>query len=240
MKPRKWKKTQQDNYKESRVSNQNYSTNTSPRIESQRGDKEQAHKLFCEVEHELMTREKPSLYLKTLLSRPEFFQYPFSMLSSLEKTEQSPKYHPEGNVWIHTMMVVDVAATVKEKSEKPRAIMWAALLHDIGKPETTRFRKGRITSYDHDRVGAELADKFLSEFIVDRELIRYVCSLIRWHMMILYVNKDLPFGDLKTMLSEVSGEDLAILGWSDRTGRTGIDVNVEREAIELFYKKTKI
>ena len=162
------------------------------------------------------------------------------MLSSLEKTEQSPKYHPEGNVWIHTMMVVDVAATVKEKSEKPTAIMWAALLHDIGKPETTRFRKGRITSYDHDRVGAELADKFLSEFITDREFIRYVCSLIRWHMMILYVNKDLPFGDLKTMLSEVRGEDLAILGWSDRTGRTGIDVNAEREAIELFYKKTKI
>ena len=138
------------------------------------------------------------------------------------------------------MMVVDVAATVKEKSEKPTAIMWAALLHDIGKPETTRFRKGRITSYDHDRVGAELADKFLSEFITDREFIRYVCSLIRWHMMILYVNKDLPFGDLKTMLSEVRGEDLAILGWSDRTGRTGIDVNAEREAIELFYKKTKI
>lgn len=240
MKQREWKKTKQDNNKESRISSKNHKTATSPRTESQGGDKEQAQRLFCELEHELITREKPSLYLNTLLSRPEFYQYPFSMLSSLEKTEQSPKYHPEGNVWIHTMMVVDVAATVKEKSEKPTAIMWAALLHDIGKPETTRFRKGRITSYDHDRVGAELADKFLSEFITDREFIRYVCSLIRWHMMILYVNKDLPFGDLKTMLSEVRGEDLAILGWSDRTGRTGIDVNAEREAIELFYKKTKI
>ena len=240
MKQREWKKTNKDYNKESRISSKSYKTATSPRTESQGGDKEQADRLFCELEHELITREKPSLYLNTLLSRPEFYQYPFSMLSSLEKTEQSPRYHPEGNVWIHTMMVVDVAATVKEKSEKPTAIMWAALLHDIGKPETTRFRKGRITSYDHDRVGAELADKFLSEFITDREFIRYVCSLIRWHMMILYVNKDLPFGDLKTMLSEVRGEDLAILGWSDRTGRTGIDVNAEREAIELFYKKTKI
>ncbi len=237
MKQREWKKTQ-DNYK-SGVSVKDHSITTSYRDSSYRGDKEQTQELFFELEHELMTREKPSLYLGTLLSRPEFYQYPFSMLASLEKTEQSPKYHPEGNVWIHTMMVVDVAATVKEKSEKPREIMWAALLHDIGKPETTRFRKGKITSYDHDRVGAELADKFLSEFTTDREFIRYVCSLIRWHMMILYVNKDLPFGDLQTMLKEVKGEDLAILGWSDRTGRTGINEKAEKEAIELFYKKVK-
>ena len=240
MKQREWKKIQENNYKESRVSVKNHRVATSYQDSMQGWDKEQAQKLFFELEHELMTREKPSIYLNTLLSRPEFNQYPFSMLASLEKTEQSPKYHPEGNVWIHTMMVVDVAATVKDKSKRPREIMWAALLHDIGKPETTRFRKGRITSYDHDRVGAELADKFLSAFVSDREFIRYVCSLIRWHMMILYVNKDLPFGDLKTMLNEVQGEDLAILGWSDRTGRTGIDEKAEKEAIELFYQKTKI
>ncbi len=58
-------------------------------------------------------------------------------------------------------------------------------------------------------------------------------------MMILYVNKDLPFGDLQTMLNEVRSEDLAILGWSDRTGRSGIDKKAEKEAIELFYKKAK-
>lgn len=239
MKQREWKKTQKDNYKESSVSVKDLSNSTTYRETSYGGDKEQAQKLFCELEHELMTNEKPSLYLNTLLSRPEFYQYPFSMLASLEKTEQSPKYHPEGNVWIHTLMVVDVAASEKVKSERPREIMWAALLHDIGKPETTRFRKGRITSYDHDRVGAALADKFLSEFVTDREFIRYVCSLIRWHMMILYVNKDLPFGDLQTMLNEVRSEDLAILGWSDRTGRSGIDKKAEKESIELFYKKAK-
>lgn len=240
MKQREWKKPKDDNRRSEKTSKRDSSSTFVRESLGRRGDREKVDALFRELEHELMTRERPSTYLNTLFDRKEFFEYPFSMLAALEKTEQSPIYHPEGNVWIHTMMVVNVAANVKEKSTNPRAIMWAALLHDLGKPETTRFRKGRITSYDHDRVGAELADKFLSEFMEDRDFIRYVCSLIRWHMMILYVNKDLPFGDLQTMLKEVKNEDLALLGWCDRTGRTGIDEKAEKEAIELFFQKTMI
>ena len=62
------------------------------------------------------------------------------MLSSLVKIQQSPSHHPEGNVWNHTMLVIDKAAERKYKSKDPR-IHWAALFHDIGKTPATKIRR---------------------------------------------------------------------------------------------------
>lgn len=59
------------------------------------------------------------------------------MLHRLKGTEQSLLHHPEGDVWNHTLLVVDEAANVKNKSTDAAVFMWAALLHDIGKPDTT-------------------------------------------------------------------------------------------------------
>jgi putative nucleotidyltransferase with HDIG domain len=49
------------------------------------------------------------------------------------------------------LLVVDEAAKRKAYSTDQRVFMWAALLHDIGKPASTRLRKGRITAYNHDK-----------------------------------------------------------------------------------------
>ena len=91
------------------------------------------------------------------------------MLYQLKRTDQSPLHHPEGNVWNHTLLVLDEAAKVRRISRDPKVFMWAALLHDIGKPETTRIRKGKITAYDHDKAGAELSKEFLRQFSDDAE-----------------------------------------------------------------------
>lgn len=55
------------------------------------------------------------------------------MIGDLQDVEQNPKYHPEGNVFIHTMMVIDEGAINREKSNDKRAFMWSLLLHDVGK-----------------------------------------------------------------------------------------------------------
>lgn len=120
----------------------------------------QLHSLFSQIEVHLLNDDKPSEYLNAVYNDPMFRQYPFDMLYKLKKTEQSKVHHPEGNVWNHTMLVVDEAAQAKAKSRNPVVFMWAALLHDIGKPGTTRIRKGRITAYDHDKLGAELSVRF--------------------------------------------------------------------------------
>ena len=196
--------------------------------------------IFRELEHELMTNDQPSDYLETLLDKDWFREEPFKELYLLSKTQQSPIHHPEGSAWKHTMLVVDEAAKVKDQSTNPRAFMWAAFLHDIGKPKTTRNRKGKITAYDHDRIGARLAHEFLTTFIEEDEFVKYTCSLVRWHMMILYVTKELPFGDKVQMAKEVKIKDIGLLGMCDRMGRHGANEEDEKQAIKLFYDKVEI
>lgn len=195
--------------------------------------------LFLEIEQHLAEDKTPSDYLNTLLQNKTFQTEPFRPLFLLSKTEQSPKYHPEGNAWIHTLMVVDEAAKVKEKSSHPVWFMWASFLHDIGKPNTTRIRHGRLTSYGHDEEGEGLARKLMSEMVDDEEEIHFVVALVRYHMHILYVVKGLPYGMPKAMRNEIAVEEVALLGWCDRMGRTHTNAEEEERTIRLFYKKMK-
>lgn len=195
--------------------------------------------LFNEIHQHLMEDEKPSDFLNSLSNNHIFQDVPFSMLLRLKETEQSPIHHPEGNVWIHTMLVVEEAAKVRGDSKNPEAFMWAALLHDLGKPDTTRQKKGKITAYDHDRVGAELTRKFLSYFPCEEEFVNHVVSLVRYHMHILYVTKDLPFAKPKEMMHHVDMNEIALFGLCDRLGRKNADKNKEEETIQFFLTKLK-
>jgi putative nucleotidyltransferase with HDIG domain len=159
------------------------------------------------------------------------------MLHELKGTKQSPQHHPEGDVWRHTLLVVDAAAKEKGQSKNALAFMWAALLHDMGKPSTTRVRKGKITSYDHDKVGAELSRKFLSEFTDDVPFMDQVYFLVRYHMQILFVLNDLPFADIKGMKAHGDIHEIALLGFCDRMGRAGADRAQEERNMKLFMEK---
>lgn len=136
----------------------------------------------------------------------------------MKTTAHSPVHPPEGNVWNHTMLVVDEAAKRRAESKDPAALMWAALLHDVGKPDTTRVRKGKITSYGHETLGAELARRFLQRFSADQDLIGRVCALIRYHMQVLFVGKGMPFADVNGMRENADLEEVALLGLCDRYG----------------------
>jgi len=197
---------------------------------------ENAEEIYRQIECHLLNDEKPSRYLDELCSRPEFEQYPFTMLLKLRKTEQSPVHHPEGSAWTHTLMVVDEAAKRKTESRNARIFMWAALLHDIGKPVTTRVRKGKITAYDHDTAGSRLAKEFLSVFTKDQEFIQKVASLVRFHMHILYVVKNLPFADIGGMLRQTDIHEVALLGLCDRLGRTDALQTAEEEQVRFFIR----
>lgn len=198
-----------------------------------------SREIFDIFEHHLLNDEKPSEYLNAEIDR-DGFSYPFTMLKKLQDIPQSPEHHPEGNVWNHTLLVVDEAAKRKSESEDKRAFMWAALLHDIGKAPVTRIKKGRIVAYDHDKIGEKMAADFLEHLTDDRGLISKVSKLVRWHMQILFVVKDLPFADLKTMMKQVSYKEIALLGICDRLGRgelTEERIQKEKDTVEMFIKK---
>ncbi len=193
--------------------------------------------LYASIDKHLTADEKPSVFLNEVYDTPEFKQYPFDMLHKLRATEQSPEHHPEGNVWNHTMLVVDEAAKVKDKSKKKRVFMWAALLHDIGKPATFRIKRGGITAYGHDKAGETLAREFLAYFSEDETFIREVTQLVRYHMHMLYVVKDLPFADIQGMKRDTDINELALLSLCDRLGRTNADKKQEEAVIKLFLQK---
>lgn len=196
--------------------------------------------MFNDIEEHILKDQRPSLYINSISEDELFHEYPFKWLHDLKNTMQSPKHHPEGSVWNHTMLVLDKAAFEREKSRNKRAFMWAALLHDIGKPGSTKKRNGRITSYDHDKLGAKMAEEFLSEFTKDREFIDEVAALVRWHMQILFVVKDLPYGDIEGMKAETDLQEVALLGLCDRLGRAGANHLEEMHNIDIFISKCEL
>ena len=195
--------------------------------------------IFAEIQSHLIQDEMPSQYFNQIIQEGCLQDYPLKMLSRMQQTSQSAKHHPEGNVWNHTMLVVDEAAKRKEQSKDAVALMWAALLHDIGKPDTTRKRKGRITAYDHDRRGAVLAGDFLQHYSCKEAFIQKVVALVRWHMQILYVVKDLPFADIPAMQKESDIEEIALLGLCDRLGRLQVNQALEENNIAVFLNKVR-
>ena len=82
------------------------------------------NKLYLDINYHILLDNKPSEYLKLIYCDPLFRQYPFDMLHKLKDTEQSPKHHPEGNVWNHTLLVLDEAAGLRTKSKMPQVFMW--------------------------------------------------------------------------------------------------------------------
>ncbi len=192
--------------------------------------------MYEEIEKHLLLDEKPSKFLERAVKTEIFSQMPYDLLKRMKKTEQSPRYHPEGNVWIHTMMVTDAAAERRKDSRDERVFMWAALLHDIGKPLTTRFRKGRITSYNHDVEGERLARRFLETFSEDKMFVENVCGLVRYHMQILFVTKEASRAQLEEMKRRVDIRDAALLGFCDRIGRAGVNRELERENVRAFLQ----
>ncbi|AGC69159.1 hypothetical protein Cst_c21970 [Thermoclostridium stercorarium subsp. stercorarium DSM 8532] len=196
---------------------------------------------FYEFTEHLLEGDKPSAYFRKIEDQ-DFFnnEYPFTLLSRLKNTEQNLKWHPEGNVWNHTLNVIDNGALLKEKSDDPLVFMWSCLLHDIGKPETTKLTKGRITAYDHDKAGERLAAEFLNFFGCDGYFVYKVSKMVRWHMQVLMVIKNLPQADLETMVKEVPVHEIALLAMCDRLGRGEVTREVleeERKNIKYFLEK---
>ena len=79
----------------------------------------------------------------------------FPELAALVGCPQEPAWHPEGDVWVHTLQVVDVATGLIDDLPRPKrfTVMLGALCHDLGKPATTELREGRVRSFDHEDAG---------------------------------------------------------------------------------------
>lgn len=111
-------------------------------------------RVWGELEKLLLRARRPSLGFE-LMHAWGFIERLLPELAPLRDTPQDPEWHPEGDVWTHTMQAVDQAARLIDDLEPARAlcVMLGALCHDLGKPATTRFEDGRWRSRGHEEAG---------------------------------------------------------------------------------------
>jgi tRNA nucleotidyltransferase (CCA-adding enzyme) len=154
----------------------------------------------------------------------------FPELKALVGCPQEPEWHPEGDVWIHTLMVLDQARTRIDDLARPHqiALMLGAVCHDVGKPPTTEFRDGRIRSIDHEQAGLEPATRLLDRLNVHTmggvDVRKEVLGMVAHHLKPLSFAKAVPQagdGAFRRLAQKVDLELLARLAMSDCRGRGG-------------------
>ena len=134
-----------------------------------------------ELKKALLGSEKPSVFFECLRDMDQLDVW-FPELKALIGVEQDPVYHPEGDVWTHTMEVIDRAAQYRDRVSDPYSFMLLALTHDMGKTVTTEFVNGRIHAYDHENQGLPLAESFVRRITGEKDVIRYVLNMMPLHM----------------------------------------------------------
>ena len=106
----------------------------------------------------------------------------FPELAVLIGVEQDPVWHPEGDVWIHTMMVIDEAAKLRQGDDNDLAMMLGALCHDFGKPDVTETIDQRVRSPNHDGQGIPHTERFLERLRAPHRLSEQVKALVHHHL----------------------------------------------------------
>ena len=152
----------------------------------------------------------------------------FPELKALDGCVQEPEWHPEGDVWVHTLQVIDQARTRIDDLDRPRqlAIMLGAVCHDFGKPATTAFLDGRIRSIDHEEQGVAPATAFLDRLNVHSldayDVRREVLGMTAQHLkpgMWFKVRDQVGDGAFRRLSQKLDLELLARLAKSDCLGR---------------------
>ncbi len=134
-----------------------------------------------EMQKALLGSLRPSIFFETLREMDQLDNW-FPELRDLIGVEQDPLYHPEGNVWIHTMQVADRAAQYLDRVSDPFSFMMLALTHDMGKTVTTFVKDGRIHAYGHEIEGVPIAEAFVTRITGNKAVLKYVGNMIPLHM----------------------------------------------------------
>ncbi len=140
-----------------------------------------SERFFGEWEKLILAGKSPSRGLR-FLKECGWIQY-FPSLNSLIGCPQDSQWHPEGDVWEHTLCCMDAFAASRTGVRDDDLIVGLAVLcHDMGKPGTTEVLDGRIRSYGHESAGLKPARKFMNQLKVAKRLEEAVLPLVKCHM----------------------------------------------------------
>ncbi|WP_455542082.1 CCA tRNA nucleotidyltransferase [Intestinibacter sp.] len=176
-------------------------------------------RVFEELKKALLKAEKPSIFFTTLRDMNQL-SFWFKEIEDLIGIKQSQIHHPEGDVFTHSMMVLDEAAKLRSQAENKLAFMLAALCHDFGKTITTKVRKGKLTAYGHELESVNIAKAFLSRLTNKISLKKEVLNLVKLHMKPNQMyNSSKKKSMMKLWDDAIHPADLILLAKADSLGR---------------------
>jgi tRNA nucleotidyltransferase (CCA-adding enzyme) len=188
-----------------------------------------AERIWGEMEKLLLRARRPSIGFALALELGVVERL-FPELDALVGCPQEPEWHPEGDVWVHTLLVIDEARKQIDDLEYPQrvAIMLGAVCHDLGKPATTAFLDGRIRSIDHEEEGVPPATALLDRLNVHSlqgyDVRREVLGIVANHLKPgMFCTAQPPAGDgaFRRLAQKVDLELLARVARADCEGRGG-------------------
>ena len=146
-----------------------------------------SERIWGELEKLLMQSSQPSIGLEWM-HKLGVIEKLFPEIQALIEVPQDPEWHPEGDVFVHTKLVIDRASELIDDLSYPRqvTVMLAALAHDFGKPPTTQFLEGRWRSRGHEEAGVAPTESFLDRINVHTidgyDVRSQVIALVREHL----------------------------------------------------------
>ncbi len=183
-----------------------------------------SERIFGELNKALMKAKAPSIFFEEMRKMGQLSLW-FPEAEALIGVPQSPVHHPEGDVWTHTMMVLDEAAKLRSDAVYPEGFMMSALVHDFGKAVSTVVENGKISAIGHEKTGIELAQWFLRRISNENKLERYVLNMVELHMK-PNMMADAGAGRKSTSRMfdhSVCPEDLLLLAKADHFGKGNAD-----------------
>ena len=202
-----------------------------------------SERILGEMNKAMLKAEKPSVFFEELRKMDQLSTW-FPEAEALIGVPQSPIHHPEGDAWVHTMMVLDAAARLRKETAYPEGFMLAALTHDFGKAVSTTSEGGKIRAIGHEKTGIPLAKRFLRRLSRENRLERYVLSMVELHMgpnMMARAGSSVK-STTKMFDKSVCPEDLLLLAKADHLGKGGDEPYAETEAflrqrLQLFRER---
>jgi len=155
-----------------------------------------------------------------LLDRTGLLKEVLPEIDRLHGVEQPPEFHPEGDVWVHTMMLLEQLPAGASPT-----LAWGALLHDVGKPATFTRGPGRIRFNGHVEVGVRIAEEILRRLRFSHDQAAQIVALVENHMR---------FGDVAKMKESTLKRFFRLPGFTEHLELHRMDSTASHGDLSLY------
>jgi len=183
----------------------------------------QIHQVSCERIREELTRMLTEGHARRafkLLDRIGLLKEVLPEIDRLHGVEQPPEFHPEGDVWTHTLMLLEQLPAGASPT-----LAWGALLHDVGKPATFQPGPGRIRFNGHVEIGVRIAEDICRRLRFSNDESAQIAALVENHMR---------FGDVRRMKASTLKRFFRLHNFPEHLALHRMDCLASHGSLELY------